>query len=121
MHVPKVNVSTVAIDGGVRAAQRHDSGEKHVSGEAIYVDDIAEPPGTLQIYIAMSERAHAVVKRLEVAKVRSAPGVAIVLTAKEVPGVNDVSPFAGDDPMFADGLVQYYGQSLFAVAAHSMA
>jgi len=121
MHVPKVNVSTVAIDGGVRAAQRHDSGEKHVSGEAIYVDDLREPPGTLHIYIAMSERAHAVVKRLELERVRAQPGVAIVLTAKDVPGVNDVSPFAGDDPVFADGLVQYHGQSLFAVAADTMA
>ena len=121
MHVPKVNVSTVAIDGGVRAAQRHDSGEKHVSGEAIYVDDMREPPGTLHIYIAMSARAHAVVKRLELERVRAQPGVAIVLTAKDVPGVNDVSPFAGDDPVFADGLVQYHGQSLFAVAADTMA
>jgi len=119
MHAAKVTKKNVA--GGMGAALRQDSGHKHVSGEAIYVDDIAEPPGTLQIYIAMSERAHAEVKRLEVAKVRSAPGVAIVLTAKEVPGVNDVSPFAGDDPVFADGLVQYHGQSLFAVAAHSMA
>ncbi|HUC46284.1 MAG TPA: xanthine dehydrogenase molybdopterin binding subunit [Hyphomicrobiaceae bacterium] len=121
MHAPKVNVSTVAIDGGVRAAQRHDSGEKHVSGEAIYVDDMREPPGTLHIYIAMSARAHAVVKRLELERVRAQPGVAIVLTAKDVPGVNDVSPFAGDDPVFADGLVQYHGQSLFAVAADTMA
>ena len=121
MHAPKVNVSTVAIDGGVRAAQRHDSGEKHVSGEAIYVDDMREPPGTLHIYIAMSARAHAVVKRLELERVRAQPGVAIVLTAKDVPGVNDVSPFAGDDPLFADGLVQYHGQSLFAVAANTMA
>ena len=121
MHAPKPNLEKAAIDGGVRAALKHDSGHKHVSGEAVYVDDIREPPGTLQIYIAMSERAHAIVKRLDVSKVRAAPGVAIVLTAKDVPGVNDVSPFAGDDPMFADGLVQYWGQSLFAVAADTIA
>src|ERR1044072_5199219 len=109
MHAPKTNLQKAAIDGGVRAALRHDSGHKHVSGEAIYVDDIREPPGTLQIYIAMSERAHAAIRKLDVSKVRTAPGVAIVLTAREVPGVNDVSPFAGDDPMFADGLVEYWG------------
>src|SRR5215468_10831918 len=121
MGAPTINLEKVAIDGGVSGSLAHDSGHKHVSGEAIYVDDMREPPGTLKIYIAMSERAHAVVKRLEVAKVRSAPGVAIVLTHKEVPGVNDVSPFAGDDPMFADGLVQYCGQSLFAVGADTIA
>ncbi|HSR81722.1 MAG TPA: xanthine dehydrogenase molybdopterin binding subunit [Hyphomicrobiaceae bacterium] len=121
MHAPKVTAPSLAIDGGVRTPLRHDSGEKHVSGEAIYVDDIGEPPGTLHIYIAMSERAHAVVKRMELERVRAHPGVAIVLAAKDVPGVNDVSPFAGDDPVFADGLVQYHGQSLFAVAADTMA
>src|SRR5258706_14120218 len=121
MHAPKETIAKAAIDGGVRASLRHDSGHKHVSGEAVYVDDIREPPGTLQIYIAMSERAHAIVKRLDVSKVRAAPGVAIVLTAKEIPGVNDVSPFAGDDPMFADALVESWGQSLFAVAADSIA
>src|ERR1044072_5905095 len=92
MHAPKTNLEKAAIEGGVRAALRHDSGHKHVSGEAVYVDDMPEPPGTLQIYIAMSERAHAGVKVLDVAKVRRAPGVALVLTAKDVPGANDVSP-----------------------------
>ena len=59
MHAPNANPAKTAIDGGVRAALKHDSGHKHVSGEAVYVDDIREPPGTLQVYIAMSERAHA--------------------------------------------------------------
>ena len=42
------------------------------------------------------------------------------LTAEDIPGVNDVSPIMGDDPVFADGLVQYVGQSLFAVAADTI-
>ncbi len=47
------------IEGGVHRAVVHDSAARHVSGEAVYVDDVPELPGTLQIYIAMSERAHA--------------------------------------------------------------
>ena len=121
MHAPAAKLGMSAIEGGVGTPLGHDSGAKHVSGEAIYVDDIPEPPGTLHIFIAMSERAHAAVKTLDVSKVRAAPGVAIVLTAQDVPGVNDVSPVAGDDPVFADGLVQYWGQSLFAVAAETLA
>ncbi len=109
------------IEGGVHVSLRHDSGHKHVTGDAIYVDDIPEPPGTLHIYIAMSAHAHARITTLDVSKVRSAPGVACVLTARDIPGVNDVSPFKGDDPMFADGLVEYHGQSLFAVAAETLA
>jgi xanthine dehydrogenase large subunit len=121
MHAPDPHPTKTAIDGGVATPRPHDSGHKHVTGAAIYTDDIPEPPGTLQIVIAMSERAHAAIIRLDVSAVRAAPGVAAVLTARDVPGVNDVSPFAGDDPMFADGLVEYYGQSLFAVAAETMA
>ena len=35
-----------AIRGGVRNAIAHDSAVKHVSGAAVYVDDIPEPAGT---------------------------------------------------------------------------
>jgi xanthine dehydrogenase large subunit len=49
------------------------------------------------------------------------PGVAAVATADDVPGVNDVGPAFPGDPIFADGLVEYCGQSLFAVAADSIA
>ena len=48
---------------------------------------------------------------------RSAPGVACVLTAADIPGENDASPVLHDDPVFAEDEVQYVGQSLFAVAA----
>jgi xanthine dehydrogenase large subunit len=108
-----------AIEGGIGDARRHDSGPKHVSGEAIYIDDIPEPPGLLHVHIATSRRAHAAITRMDLSKVRLAPGVVAVLTARDIPGRNDVSPIAGDDPMFADGLVEYWGQSLFAVAAET--
>src|SRR5688572_27319315 len=121
MHAPKPDLGKTSIHGGVATALKHDSGHKHVTGAAIYTDDIPEPPGTLQIYIAMSERAHALITRLDLSAVETAPGVALVMTAGDIPGVNDVSPFAGDDPMFADGMVEYCGQSLFAVAAETMA
>ncbi|HSE76867.1 MAG TPA: xanthine dehydrogenase molybdopterin binding subunit [Alphaproteobacteria bacterium] len=113
-------MSKTAITGGAHAAFSHDSAVKHVTGEALYTDDIPEPPGTLQVHIAMSERAHASIARVDLTKVRNQPGVVAVLTARDVPGKNDVSPLKGDDPVFADGLVEYFGQSLFAVAAETI-
>jgi xanthine dehydrogenase large subunit len=107
------------IEGGVGAARRHDSGAKHVSGEAVYIDDMPEPAGLLHVQIAQSRKAHAAITRLDLTKVRAAPGVVAVLTAADIPGTNDVSPICGDDPMFADGLVAYWGQSIFAVAAET--
>ncbi|MGI9571147.1 MAG: molybdopterin cofactor-binding domain-containing protein, partial [Desulfobulbia bacterium] len=112
--------SKIQIAGGVSSALKHDSGSKHVTGQAIYTDDIPTTENTLNVYIAMSTRAHAKITSLDVSEVRKQPGVACVLTADEIPGVNDVSPVAGDDPMFAEDVVQYYGQSLFAVAAETI-
>ena len=99
----------------------HDSGHKHVTGAALYVDDIPEPPGLVHVHIEQSRVAHAEIVSMNLERVRQAPGVVAVLTAGDVPGVNDVSPIAGDDPMFADDVISYWGQSLFAVAANSVA
>ena len=99
----------------------HDSAAKHVSGEALYIDDMPEPPGLLHAYVRLSDHAHAHIVRLDVSSVAGMPGVAAVATAADIPGVNDVGPAFPGDPIFADGLVEYCGQSLFAVAADSIA
>ena len=44
-----------------------------------------------------------------------------MLWAADVPGINDVGPAFPGDPIFADSLVEYHGQSIFAVAADSIA
>lgn len=103
----------------VHHSTRHDSGPKHVTGEAIYTDDIPEPRGLLHVQVGMSEQAHARIGAMDLSEVRSAPGVVAVLTVADIPGINDVSPIAGDDPVFAEGLVEYVGQALFAVVAES--
>lgn len=108
------------IRGKVHKPIVHDSAIKQVSGEASYIDDIPEAKDLLHLYVAQSTKAHAKITRLDVSPVRDADGVIAVLTAADVPGVNDASPVLGDDPVFADGLVEYVGQSLFVVAAESL-
>jgi xanthine dehydrogenase large subunit len=109
-----------AIAGGVRQALAHDSATKHVSGAAAYVDDIPELPGTVQVLVGMSERAHAGIKSLDLDAVGAAQGVVAVLSADDIAGVNDASPVAGDDPVFAETVVEYAGQSIFAIVAESI-
>jgi xanthine dehydrogenase large subunit len=103
----------------VGAPLPHDSAELHVRGEARYVDDLPEPRGLLQAQLGLSQRAHARVLRLDVSAVRTAPGVAAVMTAADLPAGNDIGPVHPGDPVFADGVVEYWGQSLFAVAAET--
>ncbi|KAB2848146.1 MAG: xanthine dehydrogenase molybdopterin binding subunit [Hyphomicrobiaceae bacterium] len=110
----------IRISGGVGSSIAHDSARKHVTGAAIYVDDIPEPPGTLHVELGMSERAHARIKSVDLANVRAAPGVLLAITADDIPGRNDISPTPShDDPLLADGRVEYLGQAVFAVVAET--
>ncbi|MEM1045083.1 MAG: xanthine dehydrogenase molybdopterin binding subunit [Pseudomonadota bacterium] len=98
----------------------HDSGLKHVCGVATYVDDIREPAGTLHIapgYCRTPEIGRIV--RLDLDRVRAAPGVIAVFIAADIPGSNDCSPSLGDDPVLADGEILFHGQVAFAVVARS--
>ena len=108
------------IQGAVHQALRHDSGHKHVSGQARYIDDLPEPAGLLHVYLGLASEAHARLKRLDLTKVRAAEGVELVLTGDDVPGHNDISPTRrNDEPVFASDEIQFHGQPLFAVAART--
>ena len=104
-----------SVEGGVCQAVAHDSAHKHVSGEALYVDDIPVPEETLQVYLATSPHAHAEIIELDLSEVAVQPGVVSVVCAADIPGINDVSPLAGDDPLLAEDCVEYDGQPVFAV------
>jgi xanthine dehydrogenase large subunit len=98
----------------------HDSAHKHVTGEALYVDDLPEPAGLAHLYLGLADRAHAKIKSLELDAVRAAPGVITVLTAADIPGVNDISSTGRhDEPLLAAGLVSYHRQPVFAVVGET--
>jgi xanthine dehydrogenase large subunit len=108
------------ITGGVATDQRHDSAHKHVNGSAIYIDDMPETAGTLHGCLGLSTVAHGTIRSIDLSAVRSAPGVVDVLTAKDVPGENDISPTGRhDEPVLAYGKVEFFGQPIFAVIAET--
>ena len=97
----------------------HEGAPLHVSGTANYIDDIALPENTLHVALGMSTIAHGRIKSMDLAAVAAAPGVVDIATAADVPGSNLIGPVLQDDPIFAESLVEFAGQSLFAVAATS--
>jgi xanthine dehydrogenase large subunit len=101
----------------VGVARPHESAALHVLGQATYTDDIPELQGTLHAALGLSARPHAKFGAVDLAAVRSSPGVVAVLTAADIPGANDCGPIIHDDPILADGLVQYVGQPMFVVVA----
>ena len=110
---------TGQVKGGPGADLKHESAHKHVSGEALYTDDMPAPGNVLHAYVGLADIAHGKVKRLDLDAVLAAEGVQSVLTLDDVPGHTDIGPVFPGDPLLADGEVQFWGQPLFAVAATS--
>jgi xanthine dehydrogenase large subunit len=106
--------------GPLGTARTHDSAAKHVAGEALYIDDVAEPAGLVHAYLGLAEIAHGRLVSLDLDPVRGAPGVLEVLTAADIPGANDISStHRHDEPVFAIDNILYHGQPLFAVIAET--
>ncbi|MCE2517022.1 MAG: xanthine dehydrogenase molybdopterin binding subunit [Alphaproteobacteria bacterium] len=104
----------------IHTSRVHDSAHLHVTGAARYVDDLPTPRGTLVVVPGLSTIAAGRITTLGLEDVRHSNGVVAVLTAADIPGKNDVSPVFGDDPMLADGRVDYHGQIIYAVVATSV-
>jgi xanthine dehydrogenase large subunit len=108
------------ITDAVGLALAHDSAELHVQGAAVYIDDMREPEGTLHLAPGYAERgAKGEITVIDLEPVRAFPGVVAVLTASTIPGANDCSPGAGDDPILADREIVFHGQVVFAVVAET--
>ena len=105
---------------GVHVPLPHESAAKHVSGTAVYVDDIPEPPRTLHAALVLSPIAHGRIRRLDTSKARNAPNIAAVMTVSDIPGINDIAPIFPGEPLFPESLVEYAGQPLAAVAAATL-
>tara|TARA_R110001632_G_scaffold7382_1_gene29329 strand:- start:95506 stop:97872 length:2367 start_codon:yes stop_codon:yes gene_type:complete len=98
----------------------HESAVKHVTGQAIYIDDMPEWPNELHVATGKSTEAHADIVSINLDKVRAYPGVVDVIVQSDIPGEVDVSPVLSGDLLLAGDFVHFIGQSIFAVAATSL-
>ncbi len=103
----------------VGISRPHESAHLHVAGAAPYIDDLPELAGTLHAALGLSPVAHGRITAMQLERIRALPGVVAVLSAADIPGANDCGPIVHDDPILADGRVQYLGQPVFAVIAET--
>lgn len=100
-------------------SRAHESAIGHVTGRALYVDDVAMKSGTLALALVRSPEARARFVITDLTAAEQAPGVKAVLTAADIPGLNNTGPARHDEPLLADGEVFYHGQLIAAVVATS--
>ncbi len=97
----------------------HDSAHLHVTGRARYCDDIPLPGNALDAAFGVSTVAHGRITTLDLSRAAAMPEVVAIARPPDIPGENNYGGAVHDDPIFADTLVQYAGQPIFAVAARS--
>src|SRR5262249_24475084 len=97
----------------------HESASKHVSGEAVYTDDFGARKKMLEGWAVCAPHARAKISRRDASAAKNLPGIAAVLLAEDVPGVNDVGAIRHDEILLADKEVFYHGQIIALVVGET--
>ena len=97
----------------------HESAELHVTGHALYTDDLGNRyTNLLHAWPLQSTQTHARITKLEIAPALEVKGVVRVLTASDVPGLNDAG-VKHDEPLFPTE-VMYQGHAICWVLGETL-
>lgn len=97
----------------------HESAVLHVTGEAVYVDDILLDERLLVGKVVSSPHAHARIKSFDLSEAKKVQGVHAVVCYKDIPGHNQMGPVVKDEVCLAEHEVVCVGQAMFLIAAET--
>jgi 4-hydroxybenzoyl-CoA reductase subunit alpha len=100
-----------------KARRRVDAWAK-VTGQTRFADDLVLPR-MLFCKLVRSPHPHALVREVDVAEARAAPGVALVLTGADFPVPYGIMPVSQDEHALCRDTVRYVGDPVAAVVAMS--
>jgi xanthine dehydrogenase large subunit len=103
----------------VGRAVRHDGAVLHATGRARYAGDLPLPARALVAWPVTSPHARARVVSINAEPALAVRGVATVLTAADVPGLNDTGPIRHDEPLFPSE-VRHHAQAVAWVLAEDV-
>jgi xanthine dehydrogenase large subunit len=99
----------------------HDSAAGHVSGESKFIDDVAPLAGELVAGILPGPFARGRVKRLDISAALEIPGVAAVMTYRDIPGHNRFGAVIHDELLLVEDESAFLGHPLAIIAAENSA
>ncbi|RDV29247.1 xanthine dehydrogenase molybdopterin binding subunit [Alteromonas aestuariivivens] len=97
----------------------HESAIKQVCGSATYLDDKSPPVDGLFGYPVLAGVTCGRIVTMDTSAATVMPGVVRIITAADVPGLNDVGPVFKGDPLFAEQNVEFHSQPLLLIVATS--
>ena len=98
---------------------KHSDAVSHTRGESQYVDDIPPPSGMLYAAVFSSPVMHGKIKALHIQDAYTVDGIVTVLTAKDIPGENQIGSVIPDEELLSGDEVCYVGQPVALVIGTS--
>ena len=95
----------------------HDSSLRHSTGQAIYIDDMPEQENLLHGAPVLSKLACGKIKKIHSEKLNDLPFFTKIITAKDIPGENEIGPIKNGEPILAEEFFSYLGQPVAIVLA----
>ena len=91
----------------------------HVRGTTLFVDDLPEPAGCLYAHVCASPTACGALGPIDVAAATGSEGIRAVLTARDIPGANQIGGIFPDETLLAEGHVQFVGEPVALVVGET--
>ncbi|MCK4806402.1 MAG: molybdopterin-dependent oxidoreductase, partial [Candidatus Aegiribacteria sp.] len=98
---------------------KHQDALLHVKGSSLFIDDFKLQRDLLHAAVLVSPVSHGEIQKLETGKALSIPGVEVVITAKDIPGENQIGNIIMDEPLLAEKEVHFIGEPVAVVLADS--
>ena len=89
----------------------------HVTGAAEFITDIPARSDELCVGFVGSTTASGRIVEIDVTAARACPGVALILTAADLPAARRFGPLQSDEPVLAEEEVLFIGQPVVLIAA----
>ena len=93
----------------------------HVRGESLFVDDLSEWQGTLYASVLDATHAHARIISVDDTLAVALPGVAKIISYKDIKGENQIGGIIPDEPLLAEDLVHFQGMPIALILADTQA
>ncbi|MEN8208804.1 MAG: molybdopterin cofactor-binding domain-containing protein, partial [Candidatus Fermentibacteria bacterium] len=96
---------------------KHHDAVLHVKGVSLFADDFKLPQNLLYAAVLVSPVSHGAIEKLETAEALSMPGVERIITAKDIPGKNQIGSIIKDELLLAEKELCFIGQPVVLVLA----
>lgn len=90
-----------------------------VTGAVKYAADM-EMPNMLHMHVLRSPHPYARIISIDTSAAKATPGVEVIITSADVPGIDNFGVFIEDQPIMAREYVRYVGEAVAAIAADTL-